>query len=204
MNNSLHKPAQLPRLKNKYFIIRHGESIANQEKIIVSYPENGLSRYGLTETGKSQALGSVATNKELHSDCIIVSSDFKRAWETAEIVAKALKTDSTIIAELRLRERKFGDFELTTTDNYKRVWEQDQLDPNHCAFSVESVTNVLDRVIDVLVSLEKIYCKREILLVSHGDILQILQTAFERMPVALHRQVKHLNTAELRQLILSN
>jgi broad specificity phosphatase PhoE len=41
-----------------------------------------------------------------------------------------------------------------------------------------------------------------VVLVSHGDVLQILQTAFEGLDPSKHRSIPHLPTAELRQLMM--
>ena len=41
-----------------------------------------------------------------------------------------------------------------------------------------------------------------ILLVSHGDLLQILQTGFERMDPRGHRALPHLDPCEVRQVHL--
>ena len=56
------------------------------------------------------------------------------------------------------------------------------------------------RVTAVVADYEKRYSAATILLVSHGDALQILQTAFARRDASSHRQLEHLNTAEIRQL----
>jgi probable phosphoglycerate mutase len=40
------------------------------------------------------------------------------------------------------------------------------------------------------------------LLISHGDALQILQAAFYRRSAAHHRQLPHLQTAEIRRFEL--
>ncbi|CAF4353268.1 unnamed protein product, partial [Adineta steineri] len=51
--------------------------------------------------------------------------------------------------------------------------------------------------------LEDKYQNQIIFLVSHGDALQILQTAFERIPNAnQQRYLKHLERAEFRPLLL--
>jgi probable phosphoglycerate mutase len=42
-----------------------------------------------------------------------------------------------------------------------------------------------------------------ILLISHGDALQILQTAFSKQCASEHRRQLHLETAEIRELSLS-
>ncbi len=42
-----------------------------------------------------------------------------------------------------------------------------------------------------------------ILLISHGDALQILQTAFSKQDASKHRRQLHLENAEIRELSLS-
>jgi broad specificity phosphatase PhoE len=63
---------------------------------------------------------------------------------------------------------------------------------------------VLDRVTALIADLERRYSGRDILLVSHGDTLQILQAGFLRMDPARHRSVPHLATAEIRPLRLGD
>jgi broad specificity phosphatase PhoE len=66
--------------------MRHGQSKANLKEIIISHPENGLlEKYGLTELGRQQARQSAASSP-LTKDTLILSSDFSRARQTAEIV----------------------------------------------------------------------------------------------------------------------
>ncbi len=47
---------------------------------------------------------------------------------------------------------------------------------------------------------EQVAKNETILLVSHGDILQILQTAFAGIRSGLHRTLPHLETAQLKRL----
>jgi broad specificity phosphatase PhoE len=61
---------------------------------------------------------------------------------------------------------------------------------------------VLDRVTALVTDLERRYAGRDILLVSHGDTLQILQAGFLRMNPAAHRRLPHLGMAEIRALRL--
>lgn len=189
-------------MKNKYFILRHGESEANVQGIIISNPLNGVPNFGLTNKGKEQVKESILKNKILDKNTIIYSSDFKRARETAEIVKTILKTEEIHLTEL-LRERFFGNFEKTSNTNYNLIWEKDA-DPNHIFNNVESVNNVLNRTKKLINDLEKKYQNKIILLVSHGDSLQILQTFFEKINPSAHRSLKHLNLREIRELIINN
>ncbi|WDP89833.1 MAG: histidine phosphatase family protein [Desulfobacter sp.] len=186
-------------VKNRYYVMRHGQSLANVEKIIVSSPENGIPGYGLSQTGKAQAAGAIEAFKGLDEETVIVSSDFKRARETAQIVDNHLSTRGGVTCIPQLRERFFGDFELTGDENYPRVWEGDaqRLDPP--PQGVEGVNAVLDRVQNCILNLENQYENKDILLVSHGDTLQIFLTWLKGWDPHRHREIHHLDTAEIRQ-----
>ena len=103
-----------------------------------------------------------------------------------------------------LRERCFGDCEGSATDNYARVWAADETDSGQVGRGVEPVAAVLDRTTALIVDLERRYSGRHILLVSHGDTLQILQAAFLRMSPTKHRSLPGLETAEIRRLRLKD
>jgi glucosyl-3-phosphoglycerate phosphatase len=66
----------------------------------------------------------------------------------------------------------------------------------------ESVAAVLDRATGLVADLERRYAGRDILLVSHGDTLQILQAGFLGMDPAGHRRLPPLRVAEIRALRL--
>ena len=189
-------------LDNRYFVMRHGRSKANELGLIISRPEHGLSGdYGLCSAGQAQALQAVQ-HTTLGNDTVIYTSDFSRAVETAEIVRAHLKT-SPVKTSPALRERSFGNYEKTSHENYQHVWQLDATDPSHTHKAVESVSHVTDRVTDFIKKLESFYSNKAILLVSHGDTLQILQTAFQKLDGAKHRSLPHLETAEIRELKLS-
>ena len=61
---------------------------------------------------------------------------------------------------------------------------------------------VLDRTTALIAELERRHSGRDVLLVSHGDTLQILEAGFLRIDPARHRTVPHLETAEIRELRL--
>ena len=135
---------------------------------------------------------------------MICSSDFSRARQTAEIVRAHLGAAEVIIAEA-LRERCFGDLEGTSAANYARVWAGDEAGSQGggTCCGVEPAAAVLDRVTALVADLERRYSGRDILLVSHGDTLQILQAGFQRLDPSLHRRLPPLNTAEIRELHLA-
>ena len=195
--------SSLKALRNRYLLMRHGHSLANQQGIIVSHPANGCSGYGLSEQGRAQVEASMHTQDLLDAGTVIISSDFSRAFESATIVAGLLDAELVVGKDLRLRERDFGDLELGPDSAYAEVWEHDQRDANHRYARVESVNQVMSRVTELVVDLEKQRAGATVLLVSHGDALQILQTAFAGREASAHRQLEHLHTAEIRPLELT-
>jgi len=187
-------------LSNRYFAMRHGHSLANQEGIIVSHPENGVDGYGLSERGVAQVENSVLTSDLLGSDTLIISSDFKRARESAEIVHRLLKCLTPVCFDQRLRERNFGELELSSDSNYSDVWRADETSPDSRLKGAESVNEVMERVSAMVLGYENKLNKATLLFISHGDALQILQTAFSKQSGSRHRYQKHLETAEIRRL----
>jgi probable phosphoglycerate mutase len=199
MNHLLHY--QL--LSNCYLAIRHGQSVANLEGKIISQPENGLGGYGLSDAGKSQVSAAVRSDERLNENILIVSSDFKRARESAEIIHSLIDCKFPVEFDQRLRERNFGELELSTDSNYESVWREDHIDADNKLRAVESPNQVMARVTDLVSEYEDKLSGETLLLVSHGDALQILQTAFLKQDASKHRMQEHLNTAEIRELVLS-
>jgi len=193
----------LDHLGNRYYAMRHGHSVANQQGIIVSHPENGCAGFGLSEQGRAQVRASLQQDSQLDDSVIIVSSDFKRALETASMVQRAIASPAAVEIDTRLRERYFGALELGPDSAYESVWLRDASDADSEFEQVESANRVMARVTALIVDLERRYTAASLLLVSHGDALQILQTAFARMPASAHRQLQHLQTAEIRALARS-
>jgi probable phosphoglycerate mutase len=187
------------RLANRFSIMRHAQSKANVAGIIVSCIANDRQGdYGLTGHGRQQALAA-AQGCALPADTVIYSSDFSRARQTAEIVRAYLGAPEVVLSEA-LRERCFGRWEGSATGNYARVWAADETDPGHPDGNVEPAAGVLDRAISLIAQLEQRYRGRDILLVSHGDTLQILQAGFSGLDPSRHRSLPHLATAEIRHV----
>jgi len=196
---------KLPKkLKNRYLIIRHGESKANMAEIILSHPEEGIKEdYTLTAEGDNQVRKSIEGTKReglLDKETIIYSSPFSRCKRTAEITKEVLGTKNEIIFDDRLRERWFGTLEKQHNSNYQAVWDIDKENPKHKEFEVESAQEVQERILSLVNDLENQYSGEKILLVSHGDVLQILQTGFLNQSPGSHREIPHLKTAEIKEL----
>ena len=185
--------------QNRYFIMRHGISEANRQGIIVSHFTNGLNAYGLTGEGAEQIRESLKKQTELKDDTVIIASDFLRTRETAEVAARELGSKPPRTTPL-LRERFFGRYEKREDIYYKMVWQMDETDDRNTEYGVESPEEVQERIQVLIRQLEEEYKGEKILLISHGDTLQITQTWVEGIAAGLHRSLPHLETGEIREL----
>jgi broad specificity phosphatase PhoE len=189
------------RLANRFSVMRHGQSKANVAGVIVSRIDNDREGdCGLTEYGRQQALAA-AQGCGLPGDTVIYSSDFARARQTAQVMRAYLGSPEVVTAAA-LRERYFGQWDGSAAVNYARVWAADETDPGHADGDVEPAAAVLDRTTAFIARLERRHRGRDILLVSHGDTLQILQAGFAGVDPSRHRSLPHLATAEIRRLRL--
>ncbi|MDD4353789.1 MAG: histidine phosphatase family protein, partial [Candidatus Nanoarchaeia archaeon] len=133
---------------------------------------------------------------------IIFSSDFIRAYETSMIVANEINLPIKAIQQSELlRDRYFGDYDGKSVDNYFHIWREDPNSPDYAENSAESVLAVLERTTKLIFNLEKKHDRREIILVSHGDPLSILETVFRRVEPAKFRSLAKLENAEIRLLV---
>ena len=205
-------------LQQDYFALRHGQSLANVAGIIMSNPAQACTNYGLSDTGKEQATAAAQDVRQVfekndYDALVLLTSDLRRAKETAMIVGEKNSIlpihQKQVIIETRLRERWFGEWDGTSDDNYHKVWKDDALDASHEIKGVESVKDVMDRTTKCILEWDELLASEYsnrclVILAAHGDVLQILQTAFEKMDGRLHRTLPHLETAQLRQLHLSS
>ncbi|KAG4952761.1 hypothetical protein JHK85_039160 [Glycine max] len=133
-------------VKNRYWVLRHGKSIPNERGIIVSSMENG-------------------TRPEFQ----LASDGVHQAQLAAQSFQKQVIQD--------LRERYFGpSFELLSHDKYQVIWDIDEKDPFLGPEGGESVKDVACRLATAMATMESEFQGCAVLVVSHGDPLQILQT----------------------------
>ncbi|MFZ3044192.1 MAG: histidine phosphatase family protein [Minisyncoccia bacterium] len=191
-------------MNNAYFVLRHGQSRANLAGIILSHLENGKKDdYTLTPLGEEQVRQSVSESKAngmLGPKTIIISSPFSRTLRTAEIAKEILGSEHDFSIDDRLRERWFGDWEQTSDANYANVWTNDSKGLDHADAHVESVHDVQKRVMELFNELEAQYHGETFLLISHGDVLQILLASLQHGAANFHRDIPSLETAEMRKV----
>ncbi len=161
----------------RLFLVRHGESDWNLEGVVQG---QSSAAPGLTRTGVEQASAAAealaCTGAEL-----VLSSDLRRATETAELIATRL--GARLQLEPRLRERALGTAEGRSSA---------ALDPAETGYSGEVVTDVdarpdggetlrelYARVSELLVELCARSSDRPVVLVTHGGAIRVACAYFE-------------------------
>lgn len=194
------------RIPAAVWVLRHGESTANVESLIVSRPgPRALTEVGLTPRGREQAseAGREARAQGLGPETVVISSDFARAHETAELFAAGLGAAAPRV-DPRLRERSFGEHDEGPASAYDQVWSIDRARGAHEG-EVEPVADVAARVREVLREADGAGAHgaaddAPVVLVAHGDVLQIALALGDGVDPHDHREVPHLGNAELRRL----
>jgi alpha-ribazole phosphatase len=155
----------------RLLLARHGQTIWNTQRRY-----QGQANSPLDETGQRQAaaLGERLSKVKLSA---IYASDLGRAWNTA--AAAAAHQDCPLIAEPRLRELHYGEWQGLTYDEIRRVnpqrlaaWEADRMKASPPGG--ESLGQLSDRVWATVESIQKAYPEGTVLVVSHAGPLKVL------------------------------
>lgn len=135
------------------YLLRHGESTANLERIYA-----GWTDVPLTKTGRSQARKAALEIKRTPID-VIYSSPLSRALETARIVATeiGIKVSEIVIAP-DLTERDLGNFSGKSRDDYD-IAQADKKE-----FNIETDQSLYKRIKRQMDALPR---DKNVLIVSH-------------------------------------
>ncbi|MDL4861632.1 histidine phosphatase family protein [Halomonas elongata] len=181
-------------LRNAYLLMRHGHSEANRQGRIISSPARGIDSFGLSARGKQEVAETLSVWRWARPTRV-VHSDFLRTTQTAARVAEYFGVAPT--PDAGLRERGFGELDGGEDTRYADAWARDAKDASHENFGVESVDTVAERMIEVMRRLERRHEGEVVLLVSHGDPLQILLAALAGVDLRHHRDRPPLQPAEV-------
>lgn len=158
-------------MRNKYFLLRHGETIYQTKKKDFLYPWPSVKLVSLTKKGKEQ-VKSVVEKLKAKNVNLIYSSDFLRTRQTAEIVAE--KLGLKVKLDKRLRDINFGIFQGGKTNEYRKFFINKKQKFFKRPPRGESWRDVRKRTIDFIKDIEKKHKNKTILIVSHADPLWLL------------------------------
>lgn len=169
------------KIMKNVFVITHAQSVHHIEDLGGGWYDTSLTEKGVTQAEK---LAEFLYGEIGISDIPIYSSDLKRAFETAEIIARPFK--SSVIQDKRLRETSFGDAE-----GKPREWRTENIIPrpvdgdrlNHRIYrNAETRKDVGTRIRKCL---DEIIAKNDenLIIVSHGNALTFIIMAWLKVPV---------------------
>ena len=162
------------------YLIRHGETVDNSNKIM-----QGQTQGELNEKGINQARMVSKNLTEEHFDAII-SSDLKRSYDTATIIAEPHFL--TVVTTPLLRERDWGGFTGRYIPDLKdEPWPDD----------IESLEMLKSRASEFLDFVRTTFPGRKVLAVGHGIINKAIQSVFYDKPM---NEIPKMDNAEVRIL----
>lgn len=160
----------------KLYVIRHGETDRNKANRVL-----GRSDLPLNSTGRRQADLAGIQLAKIHFDAIY-SSPMIRVDQTAHEIVKYQHLPAPIIYDDRLIEMNFGIYEgrLRTDPEFQKVKR------NFCKplEGGESYLEVACRVysfLDDLAKKESKYAMENVLIVTHGGIMRMIENYFHGM-----------------------
>ncbi|XLS78619.1 hypothetical protein HN51_062844 [Arachis hypogaea] len=191
-----------PRLTNRYFLVRAGESEFESMGVINTNPVAKTSvDSGLSERGKKQAVRAALDLKEMGAcdkSCWIWPAITQRAYQTAEIIASLnAVTRSFIVPEYSfLDARGLGAYEGKNLESVSEIYASDSVSPTNKPPPVddgtpnESVADVFVRVTQLMSILETQYSGDTVVIVSpDSDNLTILQAGLIGLDLRRHRDL---------------
>ena len=165
-------PGSQDETSTEVTLVRHGETDVNKE----NKAQGAEIDASLNEKGKQQALEAAKVLAKQKFD-LIISSDLKRAFETAEIISKEL--DIPIDGKWpELRERRLGDWSGKDVEETLTKYPNDiegivTFTGHHMTpANGESVNEILDRMSAVYEKVQSEYAGKKVLVVAHGGVLR--------------------------------
>ena len=163
-------------MKNKYILLRHGQTIYQAKKLKFFYPNPERPPISITKKGEKQIKMAAKKLKSKGID-LIYSSGFYRARQTAGIVAKELGL--RVKFDKRLRDMSFGIFRGGPMQEYRDFFSAKKQKFSKRPPKGESWRDVKKRMINFVKDIEKKHKNKTILIIGHADPLWLLKGFFK-------------------------
>lgn len=184
------------KLKNNFHIMRHGQTAYQTVKRNFSYPyKESVDVAGITKIGRDGVRRTISKVKKLSID-IIYASDFRRTRETAEMVARGIGLKKKPILTSKLRDVNIGKYHGGRKKDFYNDFPGDF---HWIPKNGESLVMVRDRMISFIKEIDICYENKNILIVSHGDPLWLLEGAIRGSDMT-DRKKNYIQPGELRKL----
>ncbi len=164
----------------RLIVVRHGRTAWNADGRIQGHLDIELDALGRRQ---ADALADALDGADVQA---IYSSDLRRAAQTAEPLARRLRLPATIDAGLR--ERAFGRYEGLSFAEIDARWPDQaerwrRRDPEFAAPEGETLRAFRARAVAAVLRLAHAHAGEQIVLVTHGGVLDLLYREAARLPV---------------------
>lgn len=153
-------------VKAQWFIVRHGETQANAERITQGHSGDTP----LTENGKQQ-VRAVAEQLRNHHIDLIISSDLGRCQQTAGIISEI--TGAPIELDPAFRERHYGEAEGMTYEAVREHYPHARV-YHGTGNGIETYPAIEERVRAAFEKHREIHRQKNVVIVSHGGAIRML------------------------------
>lgn len=175
-----------------FYVVRHGETEWNGKGLLQGHLDSPLSDLGLRQ---AEALAGHFLTCQWD---LIVSSDLYRAYHTAEIIRGG--SNKEIVSDKRLRERNLGIAQGLTLDDFGKKYPEEFAKFNHDGPDYripygESILDRLDRSTECINEIAEKYSGKNIIIVTHGGILDGLFRNILGIPLEKKRTFSLFNAS---------
>ena len=173
-------------------VIRHGETAWNREKRMQGTTDTQLSDMGREQ---ARALGRRLAGRGFAA---LYTSDLARARDTARAIAEHTGRDP--LMDPRLQERRFGIFEGLTAEEIIARYPEEHArfasrDPDYAVPGGESARSFTRRCIGCLAEIAVRHRGDEVVVVTHGLVLDSLYRAAHGLDHGARRPVPLINAS---------
>jgi len=174
------------------YIVRHGQTKENVIRMLQGHMPGNL-----TELGKEQVSTPAddLADRDVRFKCI-VSSDLKRAMDSAKIIAG--KLNLPVIPMPMLRERDWGSYTGTPLNEAReKYYKNGKWDFPLTEHPVETEEEILQRANMAIAKLSELYPDENIIVVTHG---QFARNMFAANSNCSYKEIESFANAEVRIL----
>ena len=164
------------------YLVRHGETVDNASQTMQGQTQGELNERGVLQ---ARELSEEWSDKAID---VVISSDLKRAIDTAAIIAAPHGLE--VVTTPLLRERDWGDF----TGRYIPDLKNEPWPDN-----VETLENLLSRAGEFITYVRETFPGKKVLAVGHGIINKAVQAVYYHKSMS---EVPKMSNAEVRELVL--
>ena len=162
--------------------MRHGETVDNARQLMQGQTQGELNENGVLQ---AKALSEQWRNRVID---VVISSDLKRAVDTAAVIAAPHGLE--VMTTSLLRERDWGDFTGRYIPDLKNEpWPE----------NVESLENLLSRAGEFITYVRQTFPGKKVLAVGHGIINKAIQAVLYNKSMS---EILKMSNAEVRELVL--